>query len=96
MFIECSVVMMLPCDFCQYVLIACDYGTYGQRCDKRCGYCLNKAYCFHTNGTCLNGCDPGYKGNLCNACMLILFSSTKWFKMLLDLTLISMDECFAF
>ena len=51
-----------------YILIACDGGTYGEICKETCGYCFQKDTCIHTNGTCVNGCDPGYIGDLCNTC----------------------------
>ena len=44
--------------------IACENGTYGQECANTCGQCIDD-FCFHTNGTCLNGCGPGYVGELC-------------------------------
>lgn len=46
-------------------LIACQNGTYGQSCKDTCGYCLNYDDCFHVNGTCVMGCEPGYKGIVC-------------------------------
>lgn len=32
-----------------------------------CGYCLDTDDCHHVNGTCVMGCEPGYKGDLCKA-----------------------------
>ena len=90
--LQTSLVMMVSRYF--FFNIACDPGTYGQRCGKRSGYCWKKENCFHTNGTCLNGCDPGYSGDLCNACVFIFFSCTKHFKMMLDLKLISDGNIF--
>ena len=49
----------------QLYLIACENGTYGSDCNNTCGQCINDEVCIHTNGTCLNGCDPGYVGPLC-------------------------------
>lgn len=43
----------------------CESGTYGKECKGRCGHCLNSTDCFHVNGTCLNGCGPGFRGNMC-------------------------------
>ena len=48
-----------------YFFTACVVGTYGNNCNNTCGNCLNVNECFHTNGTCLTGCDPGYTGDLC-------------------------------
>ena len=39
--------------------------TYGHICNNTCGNCLNVNECFHTNGTCITGCDPGYTADLC-------------------------------
>ena len=46
-------------------MLACENGTYGNDCNNTCGHCTDKGSCFHTNGTCLVGCDPGYVGELC-------------------------------
>lgn len=54
-----------------FCFIECYPGTYGAGCNATCGYCINNEACLHTNGTCAQGCDPGYKGELCNACKLI-------------------------
>ena len=52
-------------------LIACYTGTYGASCNETCGHCFQEESCLHTNGTCIKGCEPGYIGNLCNACKYI-------------------------
>lgn len=44
---------------------ACPGGLYGQYCSKSCGNCLQNTTCTHGNGTCLDGCDAGYKGKYC-------------------------------
>lgn len=44
---------------------ACDKGLYGDGCSETCGRCRNKSNCVHTNGSCLTGCDAGYKGDVC-------------------------------
>ena len=43
----------------------CENGTFGQDCTQICGKCVGDKPCHHIDGTCMNGCDPGYKGNLC-------------------------------
>lgn len=48
-----------------FYFIACERGTYGQKCNQNCGSCLHEDECFHVNGTCLTGCKPGFKGDLC-------------------------------
>ena len=45
--------------------LACNSGTFGQECNDSCGRCLDQDGCYHTNGTCLTGCVPGYHGHLC-------------------------------
>ena len=46
---------------------ACEKGTYGQNCDEKCGNCVDLDDCNRINGTCLNGCSPGYFGALCKS-----------------------------
>ena len=43
----------------------CSDGTFGQNCTEECGECLGKEQCDHVNGTCVNGCNPGYYGITC-------------------------------
>ena len=50
---------------------ACVNGYYGKECNNTCGYCLDLSDCFHINGTCLNGCESGYIGDLCKSSKLI-------------------------
>ena len=38
---------------------------FGQDCNERCGECVGKEQCHHVNGSCFNGCKPGYKGIMC-------------------------------
>lgn len=44
----------------------CSEGFYGDECENKCGYCINSTKCHHVNGTCMDGCEPGYKGEYCN------------------------------
>ena len=53
--------------------IDCNQGTHGLGCKQTCGNCMNNESCFHINGSCLTGCDPGYEGEKCNTGMLIHF-----------------------
>ena len=65
----------------EIVLLACENGTYGNDCNNTCGLCTDKESCFHTNGTCLVGCDPGYIGELCKTGKLyMLYTLCKYFK----------------
>ena len=38
---------------------------FGKHCKESCGKCLMDEQCHHINGSCLNGCNPGYYGNKC-------------------------------
>lgn len=55
--------------FAKQFFLACDNGTFGKDCKNVCGECLVHDNCFHANGTCLNGCAPGYQGFLCKTRM---------------------------
>ena len=46
-------------------LSECDLGTYGDKCNEKCGNCLDLNECHHSNGTCLTGCSAGYHDALC-------------------------------
>ena len=39
--------------------------TYGLDCQEICGNCLNLKQCNHINGSCMEGCDPGFQGEKC-------------------------------
>nr|XP_022308552.1 protein draper-like [Crassostrea virginica] len=45
-------------------MIACD-NAYGLGCREPCGNCLDLKPCDHTNGSCINGCAAGFKGDTC-------------------------------
>lgn len=46
--------------------LECNQGTYGKDCQHRCGSCINQTHCHYVNGTCLEGCGPGYLGQRCD------------------------------
>nr|XP_022308872.1 uncharacterized protein LOC111114722 isoform X2 [Crassostrea virginica] len=46
--------------------LECQEGKYGQGCNSTCGHCKDEDHCYHTNGTCLNGCELAYHGFLCH------------------------------
>ena len=48
-----------------FIETGCDTGLFGQDCKEKCGKCVKGDNCHHVNGTCLNGCDPGYQGLNC-------------------------------
>ncbi|XP_062616358.1 multiple epidermal growth factor-like domains protein 10, partial [Saccostrea cucullata] len=41
----------------------CDPGKFGEKCKGICGMCIGE--CYHINGTCSEGCQTGYQGDLC-------------------------------
>lgn len=43
----------------------CDPGTYGFLCGSRCSRHCVDGECHHKNGTCLQGCTSGWKGDKC-------------------------------
>ena len=57
----------------EIVILACENGTYGYDCNNTCGHCTDKESCFHTNGTCRFGCNPGYMGELCKTGMFFMY-----------------------
>ena len=62
-----------------FLKIVCENGTYGQECNNTCGQCRGEEHCHHESGTCLNGCKPGYIGNLCKTGKESAFSSNRHF-----------------
>ena len=49
----------------EYLLTECDGKMFGKDCTESCGKCLNNDQCHHVNGSCVNGCSPGYYGINC-------------------------------
>lgn len=43
----------------------CQNGKFGSNCLQSCGKCKGGSRCHHVNGSCFNGCSPGYNGTLC-------------------------------
>lgn len=50
---------------CSFI-IECDTRRYGDGCQRNCGHCFNMAQCDHVNGTCLQGCEAGFLGQMCD------------------------------
>lgn len=44
-----------------FISLECPAGLYGEHCSNNCGNCLNNTNCHHVNGTCSEGCEPGYQ-----------------------------------
>lgn len=51
---------------CNCLIKECNNGMYGDLCQNECGHCAETPQCHHINGTCLNGCLPGYTSEFCN------------------------------
>lgn len=34
-------------------------------CNETCGHCRDVNQCLNSNGSCLTGCDAGFKGDVC-------------------------------
>lgn len=47
------------------IIPECERGFYGIECSETCGHCGDVSQCSNVNGTCLSGCDAGFKGDLC-------------------------------
>lgn len=53
---------------CKCILfLVCPLGFYGETCNDPCGNCRDGNQCHHITGTCVSGCDAGYKEDLCKA-----------------------------
>lgn len=61
----------------------CDSGKYGPGCILTCGACINNTPCHHFNGSCLQGCGPGYKEQKCDNGALISLSHFNCFTMII-------------
>ena len=44
----------------------CDIGTFGRGCREICVQCKENTTCHHINGTCMEGCNPGFIGLQCD------------------------------
>ena len=49
-----------------FVLSGCLSGFYGENCFLPCPQNCQRGHCHITEGTCLLGCLPGYKGSKCD------------------------------
>ena len=43
----------------------CKDKKYGLNCSENCGNCRDLRQCHYINGSCLNGCSPGFQGKKC-------------------------------
>lgn len=48
-----------------YFIEACKHGYYGENCTNTCWNCSNNQTCNNVNGTCIDGCSEGFKGDFC-------------------------------
>lgn len=53
--------------FEMFIFQECNRGKFGANCAYECGHCLHKEKCHYVDGTCLNGCDDGYRGTQCKS-----------------------------
>lgn len=53
------------CYLCWLFSEECDSRKYGEECQYKCGECKDMEQCHHINGRCLDGCEPGFKGEKC-------------------------------
>lgn len=44
-----------------FTFTECSNVKFEDGCYRDCGYCRNMSQCHHENGSCVNGCEPGYK-----------------------------------
>lgn len=52
-------------------ILDCAPGYFGYGCKNICeGHCLNNAACNRIDGTCIDGCQDGFKGTFCNECKI--------------------------
>ena len=58
---------------------ACAIGIYGQDCSFTCGNCAGGEPCYHVDGICPSGCEPGWVIGLCSEgkshVFIIIFNS---------------------
>lgn len=50
------------------ILSGCQTGKYGSSCLHDCGSCLTNETCLSSDGTCGNGCAPGFDLSKDNKC----------------------------
>ena len=60
---ETSLFILMFNLFC--IVTECDNGTFGKDCTESCGNCVKDGQCHFVNGTCMNGCVPGFSGPFC-------------------------------
>ena len=58
-------------DMSTQMITACPDATYGHNCNQSCGYCKDNAQCDKVNGSCYDGCAPGWRTDLCTTGELI-------------------------
>lgn len=50
-----------------FFFAACPYSKYGGNCSETCGNCFKNLTCNHIDGTCINGCQKGFRGQFCRS-----------------------------
>ena len=69
------------------IYIACESGTFGRECRELCGKCKGNYTCHHINGTCTEGCIPGYIGLQCDQGTFLWLKKWVHFKLMFSLTM---------
>lgn len=62
-----------------FILKECSGGMFGEGCSSQCGLCALDLQCHHKNGTCFNGCEPGYASQFCNQSKWVTHCKTSVF-----------------
>lgn len=47
------------------IFLACPPLKYGENCSELCGNCFDNLPCNHIDGTCMKGCQEGFRGQRC-------------------------------
>lgn len=50
-----------------FFFVACPHSKYGGNCSETCGNCFKNLTCNHVNGTCIKGCQNGFRGQFCRS-----------------------------
>ena len=66
---------------------ACPPGRFGFECRDECGNCYQRHACTHVNGFCADGCNEGFKGQLCKTRRSTMFQSIVYVGILLYILL---------
>lgn len=57
--------------------VACPPSKHGENSSELCGNCFQNLPCNHIDGTCMNGCQEGFRGQLCRTSKSAVSYSSK-------------------